>query len=85
MPKVEAAPQNYELPEGGLCFGKVGWSPVLEEVVIQINGLSIEEAMTHIWNNHHGLLGEGDIVFKVLDQATLRGYVVFEPDPEPAV
>lgn len=81
MPRIEPAPENYALPDGGLCFGKVGWTPELEEVVIQINGLSIDEALKHLWAQHHGLLGEGDIVFKVLDQKMLRGYVVFEPAP----
>lgn len=81
MPKIEQVAEDYELPEGGLCLGKNGWLPTLEEVQIQMPpGMQLSEALEALWAQHQGLLGEGEVIFKEKGKDPFhRGYVVFEP------
>lgn len=81
MPKIEQAAEDYTLPDGALCLTKHGWTSTLEEVQIQMDpGMRIDEALRLLWQQHHGLLGEGDIVFKEKGRDPFhRGFIVFEP------
>lgn len=83
MPKIEEAVENYVLPDGALCLTKHGWTTALEEVQIQMDpSMELDEALRILWQQHHGLLGEGGIVFKSKGRDPFyRGFIVFEPTP----
>lgn len=71
---------TYTLPTGALCLTKNGWREELEEIVLEIGGFSVDQAMIQIWSDFGGLLGEGTLTLQVLARTPrLRGYLVFLP------
>jgi hypothetical protein len=78
-PTVERVSRPYTAPPGTLFLSPEGWAPDPYEVILQLNGrMTLEQALELVWQQHGGLLGEGQLSFKILEEP-LRGYLLFTP------
>lgn len=81
-PRIEPATEDYTLPEGALCLSKFGWRYGLLDVVCIQSQLpcSLAQVLDLIQCDHGGLLGQGDLVFKLIEEHPYpKGYLVFLP------
>jgi hypothetical protein len=81
-PRIEPATEGYALPEGALGLSKFGWRyGLLDVVYIQPQPpYSLAQALDLVQREHGGLLGPGDLVFKLIEEHPHpKGYLVFIP------
>lgn len=83
MPTIESITEDYELGEDDLCLTPTGWIDQKFTVLIQLQGgMTLEQALEALWQQHQGILGSGTLYFKCLERDPRpRGYIVFTPDP----
>lgn len=81
MPSIQKIVPPFELPDGALCFTPTGWRHEAFEVVIKCErGTTLPQVMDALWQQNRGLLGEGELVFKQVEEVpSAKGFLVFLP------
>lgn len=80
MTIIDHVGPDFQLGESDLCLTPQGWLHELFTVLIELSGMTLEQALEALWQQHQGLLGEGVLSFKLLELAPKpRGYIVFTP------
>lgn len=84
MPTIEETTEDVTLGEDDLCLSPNGWGGDLTKVSFRLEGgMTLEQAMQRLWEQHQNLLGEGALIFKVLENDPLpTGYIIFKPAQE---
>jgi len=81
-PTIERVTKPYAAPAGSLYLRPEGWTPDPYEIIIDTQGSPLDQAMDLIWYQYGGLLGDGQLSFKVTSEQPPRGYLVFTPAEE---